>query len=250
MAVNALAQGIKERIHFIARRMMAPIGDIVSHVGKRRAADFPNRDVAEFLLARTSLFDLLAGAVDRFVPGDALEAGQIAALDRLQQRILESIGCIQALTLCIAFHAGATLHLADGFVGFGAFATGHVARRSQSQQTAVFDVSLEHALAVAVNLVVGVDHLDAFVQDLGGLGADHFKIGLGESLCPGTERRYRRSCRSHLQKLTACCGKSRTARLFLFSHGFLPVGSQSAVRAFIWGVLKAARRMIQCCSLG
>ena len=64
-------------------------------------------------MTRTSLFDVLAGAINRLVPGNALETGQIAALDRLQQRILEAIGCVKTLAFGIALHTGAALHPAD-----------------------------------------------------------------------------------------------------------------------------------------
>ena len=83
MPVDALAEGVVERIHFVARGMVPPVGDVMSHKGQRGAADFPNRDVAQFLLAGTRLFNVLAGPVNGLVPADALESGEIAALSRI-----------------------------------------------------------------------------------------------------------------------------------------------------------------------
>lgn len=160
----------------------------MSHKGQRGAADFPNRDVAQFLLAGTRLFNVLAGPVNGLVPADALESGEIAALNRLQQWILQTVGSIEALSFRVALHAGTALHVADGLVGFGSLATGYVARRGQRQQSTIFDMRLEHALPVTVNFVIRVDHLDALFERFGRLSAEHIQIFGSQGARPDGQR--------------------------------------------------------------
>ena len=142
MPVDALAECVKERIHFVAGRVMAPARNVRAEESKRRATNLPDGDVAQFLLASSRLFDMLACTVNSFIPGNALEARKIAAFDRLKKRILQTVGSVQAFTFGITLHAGATLHLTDRFVRLGRFATRNVTGRGQRKQSSVFDMGL------------------------------------------------------------------------------------------------------------
>ena len=65
-----------------------------------------------------------------------------------------------AVAFCITLHAGSTLHLADGLIGFAGFTTRNVASGGDGQNTAITNVGLEHTLPMAMQFVVGVHNFD------------------------------------------------------------------------------------------
>ena len=160
MTEHALTQRIEKGVVLIAGRMMAPRGNVGSHERQRGRPKLPNRKIAKGFLTVTGRFDLRASAINRFVPRNALETRKIAALNRLKKRVLETVRCIHALAFCITLHAGSTLHLADGLIGFAGFTTRNVASGGDGQNTAITNVGLEHTLPMAMQFVVGVHNFD------------------------------------------------------------------------------------------
>ena len=146
--------------------------------------------------------DLLARAIDRFIPGNALEGGEIASFARLEKRVLEAIGGIKTLAFCVALHAGATLHATDRLVA-GAFFARYVTGRSKCDQTTVAHVSLEHALPVAVNFVIGVDHPDVVLKHRLGRGDELRRNGGNSTFELAENGTHRGAGRRGFEKIAA-----------------------------------------------
>ena len=94
---NIKPVAVIEAIDLIPDRGAAKRSEIRAEIPKQRIPHTPGRDIAKFLFPGDGFFNFSASPIQRLIPGNTLEAGQIAALDRLQQRILQPVWRVKTL---------------------------------------------------------------------------------------------------------------------------------------------------------